>query len=175
MDLLSYLQRYEPEELVRVGPHDFKTRTHGSLCISDNGFWNWTSRGFGGRTALKYLTDVKLVPFPQAVRLLDEGRCGDVSIQQALSFGIMHRSSAKIATGNLHRTEPRQNIAQSVLQNVREPAMLRVKRKAARLTDRSCCKNILFSKRFVRYAKRHSGPKKVNVRHTVAPSARKNE
>ena len=81
MDLLSYMQQYEPEELVRVGPHDFKTKTHGSLCISDNGFWNWTSRGFGGRTALKYLTEVKLLPFPDAVRLLNEGRLVPDSFQ----------------------------------------------------------------------------------------------
>lgn len=81
MDLLSYMQCYEPEELVRVGPHDFKTKTHGSLCISDNGFWHWTSRGFGGRTALKYLTEVKLLPFPEAVRLLNEGRLVESSFQ----------------------------------------------------------------------------------------------
>ncbi len=81
IDWLSYMQQYEPEELVRVGPHDFKTKTHGSLCISDNGFWNWTSRGFGGRTALKYLTDVKLLPFLEAVRLLNEGRRVESSFQ----------------------------------------------------------------------------------------------
>ena len=81
MDLLSYMQCYEPEELVRVGPHDCKTKTHGSLCISDNAFWNWTSRGFGGRTALKYLTEVKLLPFPEAVRLLNEGRLVESSFQ----------------------------------------------------------------------------------------------
>lgn len=37
VDLISYMQRYEPEELIRTGPHDYKTATHSSLCISDNG------------------------------------------------------------------------------------------------------------------------------------------
>ena len=86
IDLLSYMQQYEPEELVRVGPHDFKTKTHGSLCISDNGLWNWTSRGFGGKTALKYLTDVKQLPFPEAVRMLNEGRTMCPSFQQIPSI-----------------------------------------------------------------------------------------
>lgn len=40
VDLISYMQRYEPEELIRTGPHDYKTATHSSLCISDNGLWH---------------------------------------------------------------------------------------------------------------------------------------
>lgn len=74
VDLISYLQSYEPQELIRVGPHDYKTRTHGSLCISDNGLWNWTSRGFGGRNALDYLVQVQGMNFRAAVQMLNEGR-----------------------------------------------------------------------------------------------------
>lgn len=37
-DLLSYLQAYEPGELRRSGPHEYCTRTHDSLKIS-NGKW----------------------------------------------------------------------------------------------------------------------------------------
>ena len=90
IDLLSYMLRYEPEELVRVGPHDYKTKTHGSLCISDNGFWNWTSRGFGGKNALKYLTEVKQMSFPDAVRLLNS----DYVVQS--SFQQVHSTADKI-------------------------------------------------------------------------------
>lgn len=32
VDLISYMQRYEPEELIRTGPHDYKTATHSSLA-----------------------------------------------------------------------------------------------------------------------------------------------
>ena len=37
VDLISYMKQYEPQELIRTGPHDYKTATHSSLCISDNG------------------------------------------------------------------------------------------------------------------------------------------
>ena len=55
-DLLSYLQTYEPHELKRCGPHEYCTKTHDSLKIS-NGKWCWNSRGIGGRTA--YLIKVR--------------------------------------------------------------------------------------------------------------------
>ena len=47
MDLLTYLQTYEPNELVPVCGSTYCTRTHDSLKIS-NGKWHWFSRGFGG-------------------------------------------------------------------------------------------------------------------------------
>lgn len=72
VDLISYMQQYEPEELIRTGPHDYKTATHSSLCISDNGLWHWYSRGIGGRGALNYLIQVKGMDFVSAVRHLCE-------------------------------------------------------------------------------------------------------
>ena len=44
MDLLTYLQNYEPNELVRLSDGTYCTRTHDSLKIS-NGKWMWWSRG----------------------------------------------------------------------------------------------------------------------------------
>ena len=72
MDLLTYMMTYEPQELVRVGAHDYRTRTHDSLCISDNGLWHWCSRNIGGKTALNYLISVKGMDFVSAVRCLCE-------------------------------------------------------------------------------------------------------
>ena len=72
VDLISYMQQYEPEELIRTGPHDYKTATHSSLCISDNGLWHWYSRGIGGRGALNYLIQGKGMDFVSAVRHLCE-------------------------------------------------------------------------------------------------------
>lgn len=69
LDLLTYLQRFEPLELVRVGGNTWCTREHDSLKIS-NGKWHWFSRGIGGRSALDYLIKVKGFPFPRAVEEL---------------------------------------------------------------------------------------------------------
>lgn len=72
VDLISYMKQYEPQELIRTGPHDYKTTTHSSLCISDNGLWHWFSHGVGGRGALNYLIQVKGMDFVSAVRHLCE-------------------------------------------------------------------------------------------------------
>lgn len=68
--ILAYMQTYEPQELVKVGQHEYKTRTHDSLRISENGKWNWCSRGFGGTNALNYLVRVKDLDFVSAVQQL---------------------------------------------------------------------------------------------------------
>jgi hypothetical protein len=54
VDLLTYLQNREPGELKRSAPGEYRTRSHGSLVIS-NGRWYWNREGFGGRSALDYL------------------------------------------------------------------------------------------------------------------------
>lgn len=66
MDLLTYLQNYEPGELVHFSGNTYCTREHDSLKIS-NGKWYWFSRGFGGYNALDYLIKVKEMPFLDAV------------------------------------------------------------------------------------------------------------
>ena len=69
MDLLTYLQSYEPQELVRVSGNTYCTREHDSLKIS-NGKWHWFSREIGGKTALDYLIKVKDCTFLQAVETI---------------------------------------------------------------------------------------------------------
>ena len=72
MDLLTYLRRFEPEELVHISGSTYATRSHDSLKIS-NGKWCWWSRNIGGTNALDYLTNVEGVPFLDAVqRILGE-------------------------------------------------------------------------------------------------------
>ncbi len=66
LDLLTYLQCFEPYELVRCSRNAYSTRTHDSLKIS-NGKWFWWSRGIGGRSALDYLIKVRRLSFPDAV------------------------------------------------------------------------------------------------------------
>ena len=66
MDLLTYLQNYEPQELVHFSGNVYCTRTHDILKIS-NGKWCWHSRGIGGRSALDYLIKVNGMSFTAAV------------------------------------------------------------------------------------------------------------
>lgn len=75
MDLLTYLQSYESNELVRLSGNVYSTKTHDSLKIS-NGKWCWWSRNIGGRSALDYLIKVKGITLPDAVTLID-GRIAD--------------------------------------------------------------------------------------------------
>ena len=75
IDLLSYLQRYEPSNLKRVAGNVYCTREHDSLKIS-NGKWYWWSRDFGGYSALDYLMKVRELGFVEAVQTLT-GDMGD--------------------------------------------------------------------------------------------------
>ncbi|EQB22034.1 hypothetical protein UNSWDHB_648 [Dehalobacter sp. UNSWDHB] len=70
MDLLTYLEHYEPQELVHFSGNVYTTRSHDSLKIS-NGKWCWWSRGIGGRSALDYLVKVRGLSLPEAVSQID--------------------------------------------------------------------------------------------------------
>lgn len=69
IDLLTYLRTCEPQELVRISPNCYSTRTHDSLKIS-NGKWMWWSRRIGGYNALDYLVKVRGFSFLEAVETL---------------------------------------------------------------------------------------------------------
>ena len=68
-DLLTYLQTFEPAELVRSSANEYCTKTHDSLKIS-HGLWCWNSRGIGGKSALDYLIKVREMDFVEAVETL---------------------------------------------------------------------------------------------------------
>ena len=69
VDLLTYLQTCEPQELVHVSGNVYCTRTHDSLRIS-NGKWCWFSRGIGGYSALDYLIKVNGCSFLEAMEAI---------------------------------------------------------------------------------------------------------
>lgn len=69
IDLLTYLTYYEPDNLRHISGNTYCTVEHDSLIIS-NGKWCWFSRGIGGKNALKYLIQVKGLPFRDAVEKL---------------------------------------------------------------------------------------------------------
>ena len=69
MDLLTYLQSYEPNNLKKISHDTWCTKEHDSLKIS-NGKWHWFSRHIGGYNALDYLVKVKGISFVQAVEII---------------------------------------------------------------------------------------------------------
>ena len=74
-DLLTFLRRYKPDELIPTGPGAYKLRSHDSLKLS-NGKWCWWSHDkMGGVNALDYLIKVENMKFPDAVQLVNE-QCG---------------------------------------------------------------------------------------------------
>lgn len=105
MDLLTYLQNYEPQELVHVAGNVYCTKTHDSLRIS-NGKWNWFSRGVGGRSALDYLIKVKEFSFLEAVEQI-VGRA-------AVRSPVYHRQKNRKQEKNLILPERNENNEQVV-------------------------------------------------------------
>lgn len=69
IDLFTYLEANDPDELVHFSRNTYTTRTHDSLKIS-NGMWYWFSRGIGGKSALEYLIQVKEYSFTEAMEIL---------------------------------------------------------------------------------------------------------
>lgn len=70
IDLLSYLEQYEPDELVQIAPGVHSTKSHDSIKIS-NGMWYRWSRGYGGKSALDYLVRVREMSVVEAVQYLN--------------------------------------------------------------------------------------------------------
>ena len=72
IDLLSYLQKYEPDELIRCGINAYRMKTHSSLKLS-NGKWYWWAQSFGGKNALDFLIRVREMSFIDAAQMLGAG------------------------------------------------------------------------------------------------------
>lgn len=91
MDLLTYLQNYEPEELVKVGNGTYTTKTHDSIRIS-NGLWNWFSEGVGGKNAISYLMKVKNYSFLEAVETI----IGNVNVKKPVIYKEEKQDNIKL-------------------------------------------------------------------------------
>ena len=87
--VLDYFQICMPHELIKVSAHDFRTKTHSSLVISDNGLFHWYRAGVGGNNAIDYLLKVEKMDFVSAVRLLNEITPTHSSLQP-----VSHQSTA---------------------------------------------------------------------------------
>ena len=95
IDLLTYLQIYEPTELVHVRGNTYCTREHDSLKIS-NGKWMWWSRGFGGSSALDYLIKVKGLQFMDAMKILSDENELALSDASSLSENSQNNETRKL-------------------------------------------------------------------------------
>ena len=91
IDLLTYLQAFEPHELVRISGNNYTTRTHDSLKIS-NGKWMWWSRRIGGYNALDYLVKVKGCSFVEAVETL----MGKAAVMPSLTVKPKQEEKSKV-------------------------------------------------------------------------------
>ena len=87
VDLYSFLQIHDPDELVQCKGGSYCTATHDSLKIS-NGKWFWFSRGFGGATALDYLVKVRNMDFIDAVKCVN-------GVAEMPSFSHVRKQSVK--------------------------------------------------------------------------------
>ena len=94
IDLLTYLQTYEPTELVKLKGDIYCTREHDSLKIS-NGKWYWWSQGFGGVSALDYLTKVQGLSFMDAMKKLVDDEPN------------LHKSDTKVCRKPVHDADKR--------------------------------------------------------------------
>ena len=74
VSVLEYFRTCLPCELIQVSAHDYRTKTHSSLVISDNGLFHWYSGGVGGNNAIDYLTKVEKLDFVSAVHRLNDLR-----------------------------------------------------------------------------------------------------
>ena len=91
IDLLTYLQSCEPQELVRISGNNYTTRTHDSLKIS-NGKWMWWSQRIGGYNALDYLVKVKGCSFLEAVETL----MGKAAVMPSMTVKPQQKTEPKV-------------------------------------------------------------------------------
>lgn len=71
LDLLSYFQNYEPDELIQYSRNEYGTRTYSSLRMS-NGLWTSWANSIGGRSALDFFIKIKHWDFLEAVHYLKD-------------------------------------------------------------------------------------------------------
>lgn len=72
VDLLTYMEQREPDNLVKLSPHVHRLVEHDSVILS-HGLWQQKSTGIGGRSALDYLVKIRGLSLPEAVSLVLSG------------------------------------------------------------------------------------------------------
>ena len=98
IDLLAYLQTYEPDNLRKIGK-EYCLAEHDSLKIS-NGKWFWHSRGFGGYSAYNFLVKVRGMTFKDAIQTLLDGQTKYIPVQKNHSPAKLPKEPLILPTAN---------------------------------------------------------------------------
>ena len=101
IDLLTYIKKYEPDNLIRTSANEYRLKDHDSLKIS-HGRWHWFSHGnTGGASALDYLIKVRGIDFVTAVMTLCDCRAPPAfSSQQVNTPSVSPKSEFILPTPN---------------------------------------------------------------------------
>jgi len=99
IDLLTYMQTYEPEAIYKTSENEYRLYEHNSLVIS-NGLWHWINGGFGGKSALDFLIKVRGMDFVNAVKYLCGCRSPPSSPFQSVTNETKQKSDFILPTPN---------------------------------------------------------------------------
>ena len=100
VDLLAYLQTYEPDNLIKISANEYCLKDHDSLKIS-NGMFHWFSRNIGGVSALDFLIKVRGMDFVNTVMVLCNQRAPPVvSSFQTVNEQSQQKSEFVLPTPN---------------------------------------------------------------------------
>jgi len=115
VDLLTYLQTSEPNELIKSGANEYRTATHSSLVIS-NGLWIWNREQIGGRSALDYLIKVRGMNFLEAIEMILNSPAvlsGDVYLSgphSQANFSEEHNVSSALTVKKVTKPEEKKEL-----------------------------------------------------------------
>jgi hypothetical protein len=70
VDVLSYMLSHEANDLMRDGFNKYRLKSEHSCTVSPNGFFAW-GRGFGGRSAIDFLTKIRGYSLIDACSIVD--------------------------------------------------------------------------------------------------------
>jgi len=104
IDLLSYLQTYEPNNVHKVGAGEYCMVEHDSLKMS-NGKWFRHSRQYGGYSGLDFLVKVRGVHFVDAVESLTRGFFIPLSKDKISQNKIISSANSKTSKVNSSHSE----------------------------------------------------------------------
>ena len=95
IDVLDYLQTYEPGTVRKCGANEHCLVEHDSFKMSNNK-WFWWSRDFGGYSALDFLVKVRGLHFVDAVKSLTDG----------MYFSSYHENDSRKDNNTSYKTSP---------------------------------------------------------------------
>ena len=85
MDLLTYLQNYDPQKLVCLSSNTYCAHEHDS---HNDSRWRWLSRGIEGRSMQDYFIKVKEIHFTEAVGIIAGQAAVQPPVQSVEEAGV---------------------------------------------------------------------------------------